>query len=386
MKYLQDLYDTYPALNCCADDMMRAHALLCKSVTEGGKILVCGNGGSAADSDHIVGELMKDFLSKRGLGTEETAAMECCLPGEGAAIAGQLQRGIPAISLASNGALMTATLNDMDTYLIFAQQVQSLGRSGDILIAISTSGNSKNVLMAAKVAKAREIKVLVLTGESGGALKDIADVCIRVPANRVDRIQEMHLPVYHALCAQLEWAMFGEGQVPGEAATPESQPQKNVAPRFSPQLIVFDFDGVFTDNKVYTAQDGTEMVMCDRRDGLGIKMLKDNGQDMFILSMEANPVVQARARKLGLEAKGGCRDKAEFLTGYLHEKGIAPENMLYMGNDLNDFEAMKMAGFAVAPADAHPDIKKISNLVLTTNGGQGAVRELCEFILEKKET
>ncbi len=385
MSYLQELYDTYPALKCCAEDLAQAHALLCQSVTAGGKIMVCGNGGSAADSDHIVGELMKDFLTKRGLGAEETAAMERKLPGEGAAIAAQLQRGIPAISLVSNAALMTATLNDMDPSLIFAQQVQSLGRPGDVLIALSTSGNSKNVLLAAKVAHARDIKVLALTGESGGLLKDAADVCIRVPARRVDRIQELHLPVYHALCAQLEWVLFGDGEMPQQGAPVEARPQTAAAEPFSPELIVFDFDGVFTDNKVYTAQDGTETVKCDRRDGLGLNMLKAKGQDMFILSMESNPVVLARARKLGLEAKGGCTNKAEFLTGYLQEKGIAPKDMLYMGNDLNDFDAMKMAGFAVAPADAHPAIKEISDLVLTALGGQGAVRELCEFILETKE-
>ena len=385
MKYLQDLYDTYPVLTCCTDDVARAHALLCHGVTDGGKIMVCGNGGSAADSDHIVGELMKDFLTKRGLGPEETAAMEQKLPGEGAAIAVRLQRGIPAISLVSNAALMTATLNDMDPSLIFAQQILSLGRPGDVLIAISTSGNSENVVMAAKVAQARDIKVLALTGESGGTLKDAADVCIRVPAHRVDRIQEMHLPVYHALCAQLEWVMFGDGQMPAENTTPDRPLQKTSAVPFSPALIVFDFDGVFTDNKVYTAQDGTETVMCDRRDGLGLGMLKAKGQDMFILSMEANPVVQARARKLGLEAKGGCTDKADFLTGYLREKGIAPHDMLYMGNDLNDYDAMKMAGFSVAPADAHPVIKDISDLVLATPGGHGAVRELCEYLLENSK-
>lgn len=151
------------------------------------------------------------------------------------------------------------------------------------------------------------------------------------------------------------------------------------------RLVVFDFDGVFTDNKVYTAQDGTEMVMCDRRDGLGVKMLRERGIDMFILSLETNSVVEARARKLGLDAHQGCEDKAIFLAGHLEENGIDPASVIYMGNDLNDLGAMKVAGFAAAPADAHPAVKKIADLVVTATGGNGAVRELCEFILKIRE-
>ncbi len=151
------------------------------------------------------------------------------------------------------------------------------------------------------------------------------------------------------------------------------------------KLVVFDFDGVFTDNKVYTAQDGTETVMCDRRDGLGVKMLKERGIEMFILSLETNPVVGARALKLLLDAYQGCEDKAEFLAGHLEENGIEPATVIYMGNDLNDLEAMKVAGFAVAPADAHPAVLEAADLVVTATGGNGAVRELCEFILGKRE-
>ena len=150
-------------------------------------------------------------------------------------------------------------------------------------------------------------------------------------------------------------------------------------------LVVFDFDGVFTDNKVYTAQDGTETVMCDRRDGLGVKMLREHGVPMFILSLETNPVVAARARKLQLDVEGGCEDKAGFLEQYLQEHDIGSENLIYMGNDLNDLEAMKLAGFSVAPADAHPRVVEIADLVVTATGGNGAVRELCEIIVETSE-
>ncbi|NQV83553.1 MAG: HAD hydrolase family protein [Rhodospirillales bacterium] len=151
-------------------------------------------------------------------------------------------------------------------------------------------------------------------------------------------------------------------------------------------LIVFDFDGVFTDNKVYTAQDGSESVMCDRRDGLGVRMLKDEGIEMFILSMETNPVVEARARKLGLAVQQGCDDKAGFLAGYLQEHGIEPATVIYMGNDLNDLGAMKVSGYAVAPADAHPTVLEVADLVVAATGGNGAVRELCEFILKSRKT
>lgn len=151
------------------------------------------------------------------------------------------------------------------------------------------------------------------------------------------------------------------------------------------RLVVFDFDGVFTDNKVYTAQDGTETVMCDRRDGLGVKMLKESGIDVFILSLETNPVVGQRARKLGIDVHQGCEDKAAFLTAHLEKHEIPPAAVIYMGNDINDLGAMKVSGFAVAPADSHPTILDTADHVVSENGGNGAVRKLCEFILENNE-
>ena len=125
--------------------------------------------------------------------------------------------------------------------------------------------------------------------------------------------------------------------------------------------------------------------MCDRRDGLGVKMLRESGIEIFILSLETNPVVAARARKLGIDAHQGCEDKAKFLAGHLEERGIEPVTVIYMGNDLNDLGAMKVAGFAAAPADAHPAVLEAANLVVTATGGNGAVRELCEYILENRE-
>ena len=160
---------------------------------------------------------------------------------------------------------------------------------------------------------------------------------------------------------------------------------KNESCKFTPpvdvDLIVFDFDGVFTDNKVYTAQDGTETVVCDRRDGLGIEMLKKLSIPMFILSMEQNPVVIARAKKLDLEVKAGCEDKKRFLQKYFKQKGVNSANVIYIGNDLNDLEAMESVGYSICPGDSHRKVKEIASYILTAVGGNGAVREFAELIL-----
>ena len=163
---------------------------------------------------------------------------------------------------------------------------------------------------------------------------------------------------------------------------------ENESCKFTPpvdvDLIVFDFDGVFTDNKVYTAQDGTETVVCDRRDGLGIEMLKKINIPMFILSMEQNPVVIARAKKLDLEVKAGCEDKKSFLQYYFKKKGIDSANVIYIGNDINDLDAMEMVGFSVCPSDSHVKVKESATYILASNGGNGAVRELAELLIQNQ--
>lgn len=151
------------------------------------------------------------------------------------------------------------------------------------------------------------------------------------------------------------------------------------------ELIVFDFDGVFTDNKVYTSQDGVEAVMCDRRDGLGIAMLKELNIPMFILSTETNPVVITRGKKMGLKVHHGRKNKKEFLTEYFQKHNINSKNVIYVGNDINDFEAMKLVGYSVCPRDAHQKIKEVASYVLNDRGGDGAVRELSELLIFQKE-
>ncbi|MBR5320592.1 MAG: SIS domain-containing protein [Clostridia bacterium] len=189
-----DLFERYPQLNICAKDIEKALALMIDTYKNDGKILVCGNGGSASDADHIVGELMKGFLKDRKI-TDERIPQE---------LRGKLQGALPAISLCSQTSLMTATINDNDADMIFAQQVYGYAKGNDLLIAISTSGNSKNVVNAVKVAKSLGVKAIALTGESGGLLKEMADVTICAPSTETYKIQEYHLPIYHYLCAKVE--------------------------------------------------------------------------------------------------------------------------------------------------------------------------------------
>ena len=206
---LNSLIERFPAISECKNDIISAFNLMVNCYDNGGKLLCCGNGGSAADCDHLVGELMKGFLKKRPVSNikrEEMKANCPCLEDE---IISELQCGLPAVSLTSMTALNTAFCNDVDPELIYAQPLMALGNEKDILIAISTSGNSKNVYAAAKVAKALGLKVIGLTGVSGGKLKEIADICICVPEIETFKIQELHLPVYHYLCVETEAHFFG---------------------------------------------------------------------------------------------------------------------------------------------------------------------------------
>ena len=173
-----------------------------------GELLVCGNGGSAADSEHIVGEMVKGFGRRRLLSDDDQASIKAVSGNDANLLTNKLQYGLAAISLVSHSALITAISNDQDSKLIFAQQVWGLGRAGDILLAISTSGNSENILLAAKTARAKNMTVIGLTGASGGKLAKLCDIVIKVPSDNVARIQEMHLPVYHRICASVEAHFF----------------------------------------------------------------------------------------------------------------------------------------------------------------------------------
>jgi len=199
----------HPELGACKEALLAAHGEMARCFASGGKLLACGNGGSAADADHIVGELMKGFLLPRPVPESFAQKLrETCGDAQGAALANGLQGALPAISLTAHAALTSAFANDVAGDMAFAQQVYGYGRPGDVLIAISTSGNSANIQKAARVARAKEMAVIGLTGQDGGALAPLCDVCIAVPAQETFKVQEFHLPVYHLLCAMVESEFF----------------------------------------------------------------------------------------------------------------------------------------------------------------------------------
>ena len=206
---IKNLIDRYPTLALCESDIENATSMIISCYENGGKLLLAGNGGSSADADHIVGELMKGFMKKRELTDSQKAEMKKKCQDISDETLAKLQNALPAISLSSFSALNTAFSNDVDADLVFAQGVLGLGKVNDVLIAISTSGNSKNVVEAAKVAKAIGVKVIALTGKSGGVLKNLADITIAVPESETYKVQELHLPVYHSICAEIESHFFG---------------------------------------------------------------------------------------------------------------------------------------------------------------------------------
>ena len=208
MKYLEELVERYPVLDAVKDDVRKAYELLEACYEQGGKLLIAGNGGSCADAEHIVGELMKGFVKRREVSDSFAECLRNADEVRGAELAKKLQGGLPAIALTGHAGLSTAYLNDVDGDLIFAQQTYGYGRPGDVLIGISTSGNAKNVMYAMTVAKALGMKTIGLTGKDGGALKREADVSVVVPETETFKIQELHLPVYHALCLMLEERFF----------------------------------------------------------------------------------------------------------------------------------------------------------------------------------
>lgn len=208
MKYIDQLIERYPGLCICKKDIEEAAKAMIESFKNGGKLLVAGNGGSCADSDHITGELLKSFCKKRTPSVDFINQIKAIDFDTGSYLADKLQGSLPAIALTNNTALMTASLNDVDGNVMFAQQVNGYGVQGDIFLGISTSGNSKDIVYPTVVAKAKGLKTIALTGKNGGKLKALADICIIVPQNETFMIQELHLPVYHALCLEIEEAFW----------------------------------------------------------------------------------------------------------------------------------------------------------------------------------
>lgn len=211
-KYLDLLIERYPKLEVCRVDIEKAYLIIKKCYESDHKLLIAGNGGSAADSEHIAGELMKRFKTARPVPAEFASHLKEIDPKRGENLARNLERGLMAIPLVAHEALTTAYINDVDGLGVFAQQLYGFGRPGDVFLGISTSGNSQNVMSATVVARALGIKVIGLTGTNGGELGKVADVTIRVPETETYMIQELHLPVYHCLCLMLEDKFFNTAE------------------------------------------------------------------------------------------------------------------------------------------------------------------------------
>ena len=208
-QILSELLNRYTKLDYLKDTILKATDAIIQTYKNGGKVLVCGNGGSCSDADHIVGELMKSFEGRRPLENSLQSKLREISPDRGKMLAERLQQGLPAISLTAHQSLITAIANDIHGDVIYAQQVVGWGNAGDILIGLSTSGNSKNVLDALIVAKAKGLTTSGLTGKTGGKMNEWCDIHINVPETRTAYVQELHLPVYHAICMMVEKEIFG---------------------------------------------------------------------------------------------------------------------------------------------------------------------------------
>lgn len=210
-KHIKLLVERYPQLEEIQESIIDAYLIMEECYAHDGKLLVAGNGGSAADSEHIAGELMKRFKIARPVSAEYAKKLKDIDPHIGAELAKNLEQSLMAIPLVAHEALSTAYINDVDGLGVFAQQLYGFGRKGDVYLGISTSGNSKNIINAAIVARASGINVIGLTGADGGKLAELSDVVIRVPEVETYMIQELHLPIYHCLCLMLEESFFGKG-------------------------------------------------------------------------------------------------------------------------------------------------------------------------------
>jgi len=204
----QGLAERYPVLKGCREDIMEAYHEMRESFARGVKLLICGNGGSSADAQHIVGELMKEFKLHRKVPEEFAQTCQRLYPGEG--LEHGLQGALPAIAIGVNPALGSAYANDASPEMAYAQEVFGYGRRGDVLLGLSTSGNSQNVINAVKVAKAAGLRSIGLGGQGGGKLRELSDVYVALPKSETYLVQELTLPVYHAWCRMLEWAFWGK--------------------------------------------------------------------------------------------------------------------------------------------------------------------------------
>lgn len=208
MRHIDSLIERYPSLLVCKEDIINAYFLLEKCYLDSHKLLAAGNGGSAADAEHIVSELMKSFVNKRPISDELVNSLKSINLELGETLSKKLEGCLPAISLTEHFSLNSAYMNEVDPELIFAQQLNGFGNKGDVFLAISTSGESENIVYAAILAKAKGLKIIALTGKNESKLSKLADVAIKVPETCTYMIQELHLPIYHTICLMLETKFF----------------------------------------------------------------------------------------------------------------------------------------------------------------------------------
>lgn len=212
IRHIDLLTERYPVLEGIRQELIDAYLIIEESYSRGGKLLIVGNGGSAADSEHIAGELMKGFKMPRKVSPDFSERLTNADEELGSVLAKNLQGALPAIALDGHPALTTAYMNDCEPLLCFAQQVNGFGKEEDVFLGISTSGNSRNILYAAVTAKAKGMKVIGLTGGKDNKLEKFADVCVKAPQTETYMIQELHLPIYHCWCLMLEDRFFACGE------------------------------------------------------------------------------------------------------------------------------------------------------------------------------
>ena len=277
------------------------------------------------------------------------------------------RKGLPAISLSLDTSTITACGNDFSYDELFSRTLESIGKPGDCLLGITTSGNSQNVINAMKLAKKMKIKNFGFLGAGGGEASQLWTKNFS-SSNVTGRIQECHITAGHALLEYVEDSLINRIF------------KFKIMNINELDALILDFDGVLTDNKVYIDENGKELVCCSRADGLAFDALRKLQIPVYILSTESNPVVSARAHKLKVPVIQGVKSKIDSLNSLCTEHNYNASKILFVGNDLNDYQVIEHCGFSACPADSHDSIKKISTFVCSTNGGEGIVREVLEVV------
>jgi D-sedoheptulose 7-phosphate isomerase len=373
IEAISELIQRYPILKPIQNDIVNGYKILENCFHNGGKLLVAGYGGSATDAEHIVGELMKSFVINRGL--ESVFKNRLCEIDavKGSFLSAHLEDVLPVIALIGNDALNTAFANDVDAELVFAQQLHGYGNPNDVFLAISTSGNSQNIVYAAVTAKAKGIQVLCLTGAGGGELGRYADVAVMVPETETYKVQELHLPIYHSWCLALEKAFF---YMKNRCNMPEYNKGCHLV-----RAVVFDVDGVLTDGKVYMSADDKEMKAYCLKDIDALNDLKQRGYLIACITGEDNYFTDLLKKKLVFDFfYAGCKDKLRKLEEFEKDNGLKAKNVCYIGDGKYDIEAVQHAGVGMCPIDAIQRVKAVADIILNCRGGEGCLEQILSYL------